>query len=381
MTRTGGMSGEPLQPGGPSFAYFAKDGISRESATAFFRTLLKIVVSTEVERPALRGRTIRITMRRWLFLSLLPFILTNTVIAQSATLQSWRSPLASATAPECPEHIGIRTYVSEIVSAHGVHASIAGKSIRSKTGCERHASLIITGIIARTIPLENVEKKSFEIVDFSKDGQKLLLSAFGGFENDDFHGTELAVFEIARGKPRWINSSNIFGWSNCIATVEPQGFAPDGDLLISARPSVLFGNKEPNCVSGPALYKSALLQHTLRLPDNAVVPRNGTSTTGAAAPCKSDPDILAACYTVHGRLSAWNGSPSLRIWIVGTKRILGVEEYPVASTLPAEVQDQLDWGVEAWGNFNVCPFTPDRPAAMRMVCVQSAKHVFFKDNR
>lgn len=32
------------------------------------------------------------------------------------------------------------------------------------------------------------------------------------------------------------------------------------------------------------------------------------------------------CFVVHGRLAIGNGTPSVRIWPVGTKRILGVND-------------------------------------------------------
>jgi len=42
------------------------------------------------------------------------------------------------------------------------------------------------------------------------------------------------------------------------------------------------------------------------------------------AGCKNNPQIGGACFSVHGRLSAYNGAPSLRIWPIGTHRLLGV---------------------------------------------------------
>src|ERR1700754_4715838 len=44
----------------------------------------------------------------------------------------------------------------------------------------------------------------------------------------------------------------------------------------------------------------------------------------ALALTASDPGAPRLCRTVHGRISAANGNPSIRIWVVGTKRMLGV---------------------------------------------------------
>lgn len=73
-------------------------------------------------------------------------------------------------------------------------------------------------------------------------------------------------------------------------------------------------------------------------------------------------------------MSLWNGSPSLRIWRIGTKRILGVlpSEDPI---VPAAIRKRLAFGVEFYGNFEVCPFTARKPGWMQMVCVQRASNV------
>jgi len=38
------------------------------------------------------------------------------------------------------------------------------------------------------------------------------------------------------------------------------------------------------------------------------------------------PQINGKKFIVHGIMQVWNGSPSVRISIIGTKRILGVSE-------------------------------------------------------
>jgi hypothetical protein len=35
---------------------------------------------------------------------------------------------------------------------------------------------------------------------------------------------------------------------------------------------------------------------------------------------------MAPCFTVHGRLNPWNGTPIFRIWLVGTNRLLEMAE-------------------------------------------------------
>ena len=91
------------------------------------------------------------------------------------------------------------------------------------------------------------------------------------------------------------------------------------------------------------------------------------------------------------RLTHSTGIPTYRIWIIGTKRILGVHG---AAGNPWD-KDQVPDAVERWmsdgsegpphsraafGDFVVCPLAPDEPTVMRRVCVASAsKLVFRKD--
>ena len=70
-----------------------------------------------------------------------------------------------------------------------------------------------------------------------------------------------------------------------------------------------------------------------------------------------------------------NGTPSVRIWVVGTHRILGVSESkfvdPSYCNLPDDILAKLSWNNDLFGDFMVCPFTKDEPGVMRLVCVQS----------
>jgi hypothetical protein len=96
--------------------------------------------------------------------------------------------------------------------------------------------------------------------------------------------------------------------------------------------------------------------------------------------CKKNPEVVSACYVVHGRATFGPGTPALRIWPVGTKRMLGVTAGPVADDAddPICPQKMLQFTAgseEILGDFEVCPFTPKREGAMQMVCVESASHL------
>jgi|ERR1017187_5995900 hypothetical protein len=85
--------------------------------------------------------------------------------------------------------------------------------------------------------------------------------------------------------------------------------------------------------------------------------------------CRSDKGVVDACFTVHGRLSNWNGNPTGRIWVIGTKRTLGIRE---DTELPKSLADKMgNFDDVATGDFEVCPLTKESPGRMQIVCVAS----------
>jgi hypothetical protein len=100
-------------------------------------------------------------------------------------------------------------------------------------------------------------------------------------------------------------------------------------------------------------------------------------------PCKGDSGIVGECFTVHGRYALYNGgSPQTRIWIIGSKRLLGVEDLVEGEDdpwIPANLKSHLRPGIDIFGDFEVCPLSKEQAGAMRMVCVESASRLVIKD--
>ncbi|MGZ3649295.1 MAG: hypothetical protein ACXU9G_09760, partial [Syntrophales bacterium] len=73
------------------------------------------------------------------------------------------------------------------------------------------------------------------------------------------------------------------------------------------------------------------------------------------------------------------GNPSVRIWPVGTNRILGIDEglfyLEGHENVPKELVRQLTWDTVMFADFTVCPFTDDQPGVMRSICVESAENI------
>lgn len=95
-------------------------------------------------------------------------------------------------------------------------------------------------------------------------------------------------------------------------------------------------------------------------------------------PCRAQPSLVGKCFVVRGRLSLYNGAPTIRLWRAGTRRMLGVSSSYAQdgySSIPEELEKKLGWETEVWGDFLVCPFTPRRPKEMQMICIESGKNI------
>src|SRR5687768_10147911 len=91
------------------------------------------------------------------------------------------------------------------------------------------------------------------------------------------------------------------------------------------------------------------------------------------------------CYWVEGRLTVGNGTPSVRIWPRGTRRLLGVttrlHESEGPNVIPGNVRAFLasNRTDRVWGQFRVCPLAADRPGWMRPVTIVRARHLVSAD--
>jgi len=319
--------------------------------------------------------TIRAVAKALLLLTLIPALSHPQKMKET----DWKAPLAGGGAPECPEQVGSRTLRSETASDGVARAIIVGTTVRTDNkSCRSKADLIIFGRTQKRISLPGAAGHSFSIIDFSPDGRSFLLETGGeeGPPDWDYRSISVAVVNLVDSRIHFLNAWDLFKWGYCYATIEPQGFTTDGKVILLARPSVFSGESvHNNCVSDWGLYATDLASPPVRLSDDTMIPRFGKAIADQVQACRTDPDIVDACFTVHGRLSAWNGSPTLRIWKVGTNRILGDhEDWP----LPEKLAEHLNWDIEAWGNFEVCPFTKERPGVMQMVCIESASDLVYR---
>src|SRR5574341_930012 len=112
----------------------------------------------------------------------------------------------------------------------------------------------------------------------------------------------------------------------------------------------------------------------LMLHDSSTAEENKQKKT-----CKEHPNLSGPCFKVRGRMSLYNGTPSIRIWPIGSHRKLGVSEgrfyLEEFNNIPDELVRQLNWENTMYADFTVCPFTDDKPGEMRLVCVEAAENI------
>jgi hypothetical protein len=97
-------------------------------------------------------------------------------------------------------------------------------------------------------------------------------------------------------------------------------------------------------------------------------------------PCRGNSQVVETCFNLQGRLFVSNGTPSVRILMTGTRRVLGVFDIPKnnSESLPADVENlfnEAPFETIVSGNFEVCPLVKFHEGAMQLVCVERASQL------
>ena len=110
------------------------------------------------------------------------------------------------------------------------------------------------------------------------------------------------------------------------------------------------------------------------------------SQTKPHAGCAAIADAKAPCFVVHGVLEPANGTPSLRIHKLGTRRLAGGGEGDGDPDLSLLRQAAARWKAvmtpdtpgdlnSVSGDFRVCPLATERAGWMQPVCIAGAAHL------
>ena len=107
-------------------------------------------------------------------------------------------------------------------------------------------------------------------------------------------------------------------------------------------------------------------------------------------PCdKVSEPIVGHCFNVHGRLSFYVGTPSFRIWVIGTHHLLSVTDWWAksrAEELPENVRKLLPpedfiFNTMIFGDYEVCPLEEEHPGWAQAVCIKKASDLIVKHSK
>jgi hypothetical protein len=98
---------------------------------------------------------------------------------------------------------------------------------------------------------------------------------------------------------------------------------------------------------------------------------------GPEPACKCRPKLAGECFTVRGRVSVYRTAPTVRIAVVGTKRVLGLE-----GGVPEFLEEDLEVpGNAVVGDFLVCPLTRRKAGTIQLVCIESSSNMVLTEKR
>jgi hypothetical protein len=304
------------------------------------------------------------------------------------------TPLAEIRTIECPHTVGERYNRSAVTAPIGSGASafIDVRITRTpQKTCVYNARLHYSAeknSRSREISLPMGARPSAEyysIVDWSPDRHKFLL-ARTTYESFDKQTTMLPTMVLvldardgARSSQRIDELFQKRGWADCAVDLNISGFTPEGNIAIVTAPRNYY--EQPGmrkCIEKSTSWSVTMRSGELQeLPSTYAQAVHGRIQTDKYRPCKTDPDIVSACFALHGRVSLYNGAPAIRMWRVGTNRLLGILDSE-DEIMPSSLTEKLGFGKVVYGDFEVCPFTKERPGEMQMVCVESAKNFVVK---
>lgn len=99
-------------------------------------------------------------------------------------------------------------------------------------------------------------------------------------------------------------------------------------------------------------------------------------------PCSANPMVSGKPFMIHGRLSFYTGNPALRLWHIGTRRLLGVSDGRFKkdgyANIPESISTKVDFETDLYGDFEVYPFTDAVSGVMQLICIESGRHLVVK---
>jgi hypothetical protein len=311
-------------------------------------------------------------------------VITALCLLIAPALLAYDTPLAEVRNLDCAFKRAVRFDQSATTqgSPGGPTAYIKIVATGANPGnCDVNATLHIrtSGGSEKELVIGHNTNDGFDIVDWSPGSSLVLVSS--EHWTHVFSAPVLTVYDVRHNTHREIDIRALFaskGWVNCSAIVDATGFTPSGEIVVQVGPGA-YKTRPKDCTSGKSYWAFDLRDLKLHELESGFKQRSyGKVSSPEIRPCKEDPGIVDSCFDIHGRISYTNGTPDMRIWRIGTSRMLGVFD-PENQIIPENLSKELTgFGVEVYGDFEVCPFTKQKPGEMQMVCVESANHLVTK---
>ena len=116
--------------------------------------------------------------------------------------------------------------------------------------------------------------------------------------------------------------------------------------------------------------------------------QSGKHSAYRKEPCKT-PELASSCFHIHARLNAGSGTPTVRLWGIGTHHVYGIYSNAYgfehddltgdneAPELPRTVLRFLPptGGWTVYGDFEVCPLERHIEGHMQAACIAGASHI------
>ena len=280
--------------------------------------------------------------------------------------------LASRSAPPCSIKPGVRSSRSDLVQFGGISASISAQSTRDESNaCEQTASVWVTkGGVSMQVNLPDAANNTFSIIDFAPDASLILLHKTKTFAlPGEDAGDEISLLSPESSALRWVSTRQLIGLGNCSTLVEPEGFLGPRQLVFLTIPSVVAAKGVPSCADRPKMLALDLTtRKVFEPPATITMIKNGHRLAGPLLSCQTDPDLAGACYSIRGRVGLGSNGISMRLWQVGTDKMMNLGE----GLLPDELSSLVTPGTRVYANMIVCPLASGVPRVMPTVCIESA---------
>ena len=222
------------------------------------------------------------------------------------------------------------------------------------------------------VNLPDAANNTFSIIDFAPDASLILLHKTKTFAlPGEDAGDEISLLSPESSALRWVSTKQLIGLGNCSTLVEPEGFLGPRQLVFLTSPSLVAAKGVPSCADRPKMLALDLATRKVFEPPAAIsMIKNGRRLGGPLLSCQTDPDLAGACYSIRGRVGLGPNGLTMRLWQVGTEKMMNLGE----GMLPDELSSLVTPGTRVYANMIVCPLASGIPRTQPTVCIESASH-------